>query len=449
MTPQSLLFKISRLSVRTMFIGSLVLIVGISPSHARHVDEDDVALMKELGVKPLFEGDEFDTEDYSKKHPNVKPTIPMDPDDPTYNAWKFIRDNLSEGREPGPINIQRMPFGLGFNGIPTFFRLPVALTAEDLKVGDVDIAFLGAHTDMGLGTRGASQGPNALRATPGDYAGWGLATMSHMGTLVDAFRELTMVDYGDAPVDPLSTERTNKAVRYMVREIASVERSDGSRVIPIIIGGDHSLSYPDIAGITDVYGKGNVSVIHFDAHYDATPWFGHLSSHGTWVKRLINEGHIPGKNWIQVGLRGYYPDADSFEWMRENGMRYHPMAEVERRGWDAVLEDVIKEAKESEHIFISWDIDVVDPAFIVGTGTPEPGGLTTREAFRILRRLCAESNVIGVDFVELAPDRDPTYVTTLNVNRLVRECITGIAVRKKGITEPDYLSPLTTDDGRD
>ena len=107
------------------------------------------------------------------------------------------------------------------------------------------------------------------------------------------------------------------------------------------------------------------------------------------MKRLITEGHVPGKNYIQVGLRGYYPDTETFEWMRKNEFRYHPMAEVERRGWDPVLEDVVKEAREAEHVFISWDVDVMDPAYVTGTGTPEPGGLTPREAFRIMRRLCA------------------------------------------------------------
>ena len=426
----------------------LALTLVLSPLHAQQVDEQDLELMRELGVKLLFEGREYTLDEFLRLHPNTVPTIPMDPDDPLYDAWKLIRDNLSEGREPGPINIQRMPFGLGFNGIPTFFRLPVALTPEDLQVGDVDVAFLGAHTDMGFGHRGASQGPNALRTAAGDYLSWGLASMSHMGTLVNPFAAMNMVDYGDAPVDPLSTARTSEAVRHLVREIAQVERSDGSHVIPFIIGGDHSLAYPDIAGVTDVYGKGNVSVIHFDAHYDATMWFGHTQSHGSWVKNLIDEGHIPGRNWIQVGLRGYYPDAESFEWMREQEMRYHPMAEVERRGWDAVLEDVLTEAREAEHLFISWDVDVMDPAYVTGTGTPEPGGLTPREAFRIMRRLCAESNVIGVDIVELAPERDQTYLSTLNVNRVIRECLTGIAMRKQGITEQDYLSPLTTDDGR-
>ena len=435
--------------LKKLIFGVTALLLATQALHAQHLDKGDAELMRELGGKPLFEGEEYDYEGSLKEHPNIKPTIPMDRDDPLYNVWKMIRNNLSEGRKPGPIDIQRQPFGYGFNGIPTFFRLPVALTPEDLKAGDVDVAFLGAHTDMGFGHRGASQGPNALRTSAGDYITWGIDSMSHMGTLVNPFAVMKMVDYGDAPVDPLSTERTNEAVRHMVREIAQVKRSDGSHVIPFIIGGDHSLAYPDIAGITDVYGKGNVSVIHFDAHYDATMWFGHLASHGSWVKRLINEGHIPGKNWIQVGLRGYYPDADSFEWMREQGMRYHPMAEVERRGWDAVLEDVIKEARESEYIFISWDVDVMDPAFVIGTGTPEPGGLLPRQAHRIMRRLCAESNVIGVDIVELAHERDQTYLSTMNVNRVIRECLTGIALRKKGIDEADYLSPLTTDDGRE
>lgn len=90
-----------------------------------------------------------------------------------------------------------------------------------------------------------------------------------------------------------------------------------------------------------------------------------------------------------------------------------------------------------------------NPPFVPGTGTPEPGGLTQREAFPIVRRLCAESNVIGFDLVELAPERDPTYVSTMNANQIVRECLTGIAMRKKGITEAHYLSPLTEDDGRD
>jgi len=135
--------------------------------------------------------------------------------------------------------------------------------------------------------------------------------------------------------------------------------------------------------------------------------------------------------------------------MREQGFRYHTMAEVEERGFPAVMEDVIREAKEGpKYLFVSFDIDTLDPAYVPGTGTPEPGGLTPREAFPIVRRLCAESNVVGFELVELAPMLDPTYVSALNANRLIKECMTGIAMRKKGLTEPHYLSPLTKSHGQ-
>ena len=392
----------------------------------------------------------YSQDEPEKKKQDIQPTIPMNLADPTLDMWKMIRDDLSEGREPGPINVQRQPFGLAWQGIGTFFRLPVALVPEDLVAGQVDVAIMGAYNDMGFGSRGANRGPGALRESRGDYVGWGLGSMDHMHTLVNPFKELTIVDYGDAPVDPLSSERSVHEIRKYVREIASVELEDGTHVIPIIVGGDHSLGYPDIAGLVDVYGKGNVGVIHFDAHYDGTDWFGHLISHGGWVKRLINEGLVPGKNYIQVGLRGYYPDEETFVWMREQGFRYHTMAEVEHRGWDAVMEDVIAEATDGpEYLFISFDIDVIDPAYTPGTGTPEPGGLTPREAFPLIRRLCAESNVVGFELVEFAPERDPTYVTGLNCNRIVREALTGIAMRKMGIDAKHYLSPKTVDDGRD
>jgi agmatinase len=380
---------------------------------------------------------------------NIQPTIPMDIADPTIDMWKARREDLQQGREPGLINIQRAPGGYGYNGIPTFFRLPVALTPADLKAGDVDVAFIAAYVDMGLGQRGANRGPNALRHSPAEYVTWGAFSMPHMETMINPLQDIVAVDYGDAPNDPLSTERTMEPIRAVVREAIEVENSRGKHVIPFVIGGDHSISYPSIAAAADVYGKGNVGVVHFDAHYDGTMLLGHLASHGAWVKRLIDEGHVPGKNFIQVGLRGYYPDADTFQWMRDNEFRYHTMAEVDKRGWDAVTRDVLREANDGpENLYISFDIDVIDPAYMSGTGTPEPGGITNRQAFRLLRRLCAESNVIGIDILELAPERDPGYTTVHNTNRLVRECMVGIGLRKMGITDPDYMSPLTVDDGR-
>ena len=144
--------------------------------------------------------------------PGVKPVIPLDKDDPTYNLWKKRRDDLNEGRKPGEINIQRYPGGFAQMGIPTFFRLPIALTPEDLKASQVEVAILGAYNDMGFGSRGASFGPQAFRAPPSDSSTWGTYSMAHMPTMVNPFKELTIVDYGDAPVDPLSTERSVQAI---------------------------------------------------------------------------------------------------------------------------------------------------------------------------------------------------------------------------------------------
>ncbi len=379
-----------------------------------------------------------------------QPVIPLDTEDPTYDLWRTLRDFTADDREPGLINVQKYDMGYAWFGIPTFFKQPIALTPEDLRAGNVEVAVLGAYTDMGIGMGGARHGPNAFR-TSEVYGGWGAIDTPNMQTMIDPLKELVVADYGDAPIDIMSTERTIHAVREFVRQAVEVEYEPGKHVMPIIIGGDHSLMHPDVAALTDVYGAGNVGVIHFDAHYDAGKYaMGHLITHGMPIYRLIEEGLVPGENFIQVGLRGYYPDAAAFEWMRSNGLRYHTMAEIERRGWDPVMEDVIREANEGpEYLFISFDIDVLDPAYVPGTGTPEPGGLTPREVFPIVRRLCAESNVVGFELVELNPLVDPTYVSAMVANRVVRECLTGLAMRKVGLTDPHYLSPLTVTHGQD
>ena len=408
-----------------------------------------VVIFSPLAISQYFEYDPENPGEYAPLREGEKAIIPLDTKDPAYNLWQTPREDLMKGREPGPINIQRFAGGAGWFGIPTFFKLPIALTPDDLRAGNVDVAIMGAYTDMGAGSRGAAWGPSAFRAAP-STVGWGAFAMDHMLTLVNPFEELTIVDYGDAPIDPLSTERSMPAIREFVRQVAEVTNKDGKHVIPIIIGGDHSLMYSDVAGLADVYGKGNIGVVHFDAHYDATKsLFGHLISHGQPVYRLIEEGHVPGKNFIQVGLRGYYPNQESFEWMRKQGFRYHTMADVEKHGWPKVMEEIIAEAKDGpKYIYISFDIDVMDPAYMPATGTPEPNGLTPRETFPLIRRLCAESNVVGFELVELLPYRVPGYETVLNSERIVRECLVGIAMRKMGIDEKAYLAPLTSDDGK-
>jgi agmatinase len=267
-----------------------------------------------------------------------------------------------------------------------------------------------------------------------------------METMISWRRELKAVDYGNAPIDRFSVERSVPCVMRMVKEIAD------AGAIPIIIGGDHSLEYPDVAGLAQKYGKENVGVIHFDAHYDAGSiegWNGHLITHAQPVRRLVDDGWILGRNYIQVGLRGGWPGAEGFEWMRKNNFRYHTMTEIERDGWPVVMARVLREANDGpRNLFISFDVDVMDPAFTPGTGTPVPGGLLPREVFPLIRGLCAQQNMVGFDLVELAPTLDPGYTTALNSRQIVNECLTGIAMSKKGLTDPRYLSPLTVEDNR-
>lgn len=371
--------------------------------------------------------------------------IPLNTDAPAFNGWRTRRPaEFDTPREAGPININRYLRAGPKNGIPSFFGLPVALTPADLVAGEVDVAIMGAGLDMGTGFRGAAYGPRAVR-TGTIYVDTGMSDPQHMHTMVSAFNELVIVDYGDIAVDPLSTERSVDHIREIVHEVAA------TGTIPFIVGGDHSLMYPDVAGIVDAYGAGNVGIVHFDAHYDAGVGYGaHMISHGQPVRRLFNEKLVPGENFIQVGLRGSWPSNRGFEWMRENGLRYHTMVEIERNGWEATMSRVLDEALEGpEYLFISFDVDVLDPAYMPGTGTPEPGGLTTREVFPIVRNLCSMNQLVGFELVELNPLVDPGYTTALNATRVIQECLTGIAMRKRGITEKLYLSPLTLDHGQE
>ncbi len=367
--------------------------------------------------------------------------IRLDPTDPTYGAWKRLRDFSHDAkREPGPIDLNRWPGKFDWGGIPTFFGQPVALTLEDLTAGHVDVAIFGVPLDMSSGQRGAAFGPQAIRTSEKYLPSGQVVVDPEVSVQVDPFETLRVVDFGDGPVDIYSTERTVPALRRFVRDVVT------TGAIPVIVGGDHSVMWPDAAALQDVYGVGNVGVIHFDAHFDGGQYaFGHLIDHGMPVRRLIDTEKLPGRDFVQIGLRGFYPDSATLEWMRRNGMHSHFMAEIDARGLKAVLEDAIREARaNAKYLMVSLDIDVLDPAYAPGTGTPEPGGLTTRELLPALRRVCAETNVVAIEVVEVNPLADPGYTTALNANRCLREMLTGVAMRRKGLTRPDYHDPRTT-----
>lgn len=362
--------------------------------------------------------------------------IPLDSTDPSADPSAMFRDfGDNPPRTPGPINIQRTSGGLAFQGIPTFFKAPVALTPEDLVAGGVDVAVMGASVDQSVGMRGTAWAPQALR-TAETLIPWGtvLDAAHSVAGDVDFTKILKLVDYGDAPIDPMSVERSIAPVHQMVSEISR------AGAIPIIIGGDHSLMYPDVVAVTDVHGKGEVGVIHFDAHFDAVgSMFGHVISNGSPVRRLIEEGHVHGRNFVQIGLQSFKPSASELAWMRENEIRYHFMVEIERDGWRAVLDRALAEAMDGPRkVFISLDIDVLDLSVAPGAGTPEPGGMTVRELFPMLRAIGVQHEVVGFELVEVNPLLDQTYRTRLTAIRIVREVLTGIAMRRLGMTDPLY-----------
>ncbi|ETX08248.1 agmatinase family protein [Candidatus Entotheonella palauensis] len=388
-------------------------------------------------------------------------SIPLEPkrDDSLHaeNLYRDCKDNPK--RDPGPINIQKAEFGLSYQGIPTFFRAPVALCPEDLTVkvtktvtnkdGEkvtmtepTHVAIMGASLDMSVGQRGTAFAPQAIR-TAEIVIPWGTKVGHPTVGYIDPIINLNIVDYGDAPIDILSQERSIISVHKMVKEIAE------TGTIPVIVGGDHSLMYPDVVAITDVYGKDKVGVIHFDAHFDGIPLlFGHYLSHGAPVRRLIDEGHVKGRNFVQIGLNSGKPGLDDLKWMRENQVRYHFMNEIDRDGWEQVLKRALAEATDgTEYIFVSIDTDVLDPAWAPGMGTPEPGGMTIRELFPMLRALGVAAEIVGVDLVEVNPIVDQTYRSKLVALRALREVLTGIAMRKQGITDPFYVDPLWADHG--
>ncbi|WP_018640182.1 agmatinase family protein [Parafrankia elaeagni] len=360
-----------------------------------------------------------------------------------HEAWNIPVDrSAAPKREPGPIDLRRSYVQAAYSGIPTFMGVPFCLNQEDLRAGQVDVAVFGAPLDSSSGHRGAAYGPRAIRADE-RYIFNTPELLVSASTRVSPFNVLRVVDYGDAPVDIFSVENSLPSIGGMVREVVDVG------AVPVIIGGDHSLMIASVGALADLYGPDKVGVVHFDAHPDCHEHiFGHRVTHGTPIWRLIEEKAMPGRNFFQIGLRTPSgPDDRLLNWMRRNGLRTHFMAEIDRIGAAAVIDRVIEEIQAGpEFVYLSLDIDVLDPAYAPGTGTPEPGGLTPRELFPALRRICAETNVIGIDVVEVAPHLDPGYSTTMNARRAIFEGITGLAMKKSGITTADYLNPIVSGD---
>jgi agmatinase len=175
-----------------------------------------------------------------------------------------------------------------------------------------------------------------------------------------------------------------------------------------------------------------VSLVHFDAHADTGEIeFGSLYGHGRPMRRLIESGAVRGDRFLQIGLRGYWPEPPVLSWMATQNMRSYEMTEIVARGLDECLSEAFVIATDScDGVFLSVDVDVVDPGMAPGTGTPEPGGLTARQLLDAVRRCCYELPIVGLDVVEIAPPYDVSDITAYLGNRVVLEALSAIARRR-------------------
>lgn len=308
-----------------------------------------------------------------------------------------------------------------YAGGATFQKVPLALESGDLA--GADVAIVGAPMDDLVSYRpGARFGPNAIRVA---FDGGGPPEAYNMDLGLDPFEVLTVVDHGDAEVTPGDAHASHRAIREAVGRVLAAGAT------PIVLGGDHSIAYPDIATVVAHHDRGSIAVVQFDTHTDtATDIWGVKYSHGSPFRHLVDEGLIPGERLIQVGIRGHWPGRGEFEWARSHGVRWHRLETIEDRGMSAVLDDVSGDIGDARLVFLSVDVDVLDPAFAPGTGTPEPGGLTARELLRAVRRLACEHDLAGMDVVEVSPPYDPSGVTALAAHRVVLEVLGGIALRR-------------------
>ncbi|MGH2823138.1 MAG: agmatinase [Thermoleophilaceae bacterium] len=296
-------------------------------------------------------------------------------------------------------------------GLLTFAELPYTEDAAELE--GVDVAVVGAPMDhLVTSSPGTRLGPRAIRAA-------NPTTAYHLETRLDWSESLRVIDYGDAPVVPTDAAASHRAIEDTVGEVAR------AGAIPIVLGGDHSITEPDIRACAAVHGP--LGLIHFDAHTDsAATLYGQELSHGTPMYRLVEQGHVTPERYVQIGLRGWWPEEAEFRWQAERGITSFLMPEVTRLGIDRVVERAVEIVGEGP-AFLTVDIDVLDPAFAPGTGTPEPGGMTPSELFSACRTVAAQLQLVGVDVVEVAPtglaDR-----TALVADRIVRDVLSGIAL---------------------
>jgi agmatinase len=310
----------------------------------------------------------------------------------------------------GPVDASVVP---RFVGLRTFARLP----GPEL-VDRAAIAILGAPFDGGASFRpGARFGPSAIREASLLIRGYNEALD------VGPFGEVQVVDAGDAVANPIVLADAHAAIE----SAAAALHAGGARVLGL--GGDHSVSLPLLRAAAAHHGP--LALIQFDAHTDTTDeFFGTRVNHGTMFRRAVEEGTVDGARSVQIGLRGSVYGPEHHVGNRELGFRTLLAREVEEVGIGAGIE-LVREAVRGP-VYVTVDIDCLDPAFAPGTGTPEPGGLTSRELYALLRGLAPlDLDIVGCDVVEVAPAYDPTGATAVAASNAAFELLSLLALRAR------------------
>jgi agmatinase len=302
-----------------------------------------------------------------------------------------------------------------YAGLLTFSGMPY--TEDPAELAGADVAIVGAPTDDLVSDRpGTRFGPRAIRAAsapPGP----------HLEVGVDALSVLRVVDFGDAAVLPADPARTHAAIEALVGQVVD------AGALPVVLGGDHSIAEPDIRAVATR--RGPVGLIHFDTHTDTgTEVFGVELSHGSIMYRLVEQGHVDPRRYVQVGLRGYWPGEKELAWQRSRGITSLFMHDVRDLGIREVVARALRVAGDGP-VYLTVDVDVLDPAFAPGTGTPEPGGMTSADLLWACREVAARVELVGAEVVEVAPTAvGSADITALVAERIVREILTGVALRQ-------------------
>ena len=312
-----------------------------------------------------------------------------------------------------PIDSFRSP---RFAQPATFMRLPHVRSVEGL-----DVALLGIPFDGGVSYRpGPRFGPREIRQHSS------LIRPYNPALEISPFDVLRVADVGDVDVNPTDVEDTYRRVEEVLDGLL------GAGTIPVCVGGDHSLSLAILRAVARRHGP--VGMVHVDAHQDMwEEYFGNRYFHGTPFRRAVEEGLLDTRRVLQIGIRGPLYGPEDFAFGRTHGVRVITAREAARRGIDWVLEQL--PAVDRGPLYLSFDIDGVDPAFAPGTGTPEVGGLTSREALEIVRGL-AGLPLVAADVVEVSPPYDHAGITAILAATILFEILSVLAVTRRQQESP-------------